>query len=112
MASTTAVKNNMADHWASLGNTISAHIGDPGPAGTSNEVVGGGYSRQSTTWGSASGGVITGSQVTFTVPGGTSVTHLGRWNGSTYLGSIDSPDASVSPAGEIKPTPSYTYSGD
>lgn len=112
MSSTTAVKNSMADHWASLGNTISAHTGDPGGSGTANEVAGGGYSRQPTTWGSAASGTVTGSQVTFTVSAGTNVTHLARWNGSTYLGTIDSPDASVSPSGEIKATPSYTYSGD
>ncbi|WP_054812119.1 phage tail fiber protein [Nocardia arizonensis] len=113
MTATTAERNAHAEFWASRSNTFSAHTGDPGAAGTANEVVGGGYSRQTTTWpGSATGGTITGSQLTFSVPAGTSVTHLGRWNGSTFVGSIDSPDASVSPAGEIKPTPSYTYNGD
>lgn len=113
MAATTAEKNAHAEFWAGRGNTFSAHTADPGSAGTTAEVVGGGYSRQNTTWpGSATAGTITGSQLVFPVPASTTVTHLGRWNGSTFLGSIDNPDASVSPAGEIKPTPSYTYNGD
>lgn len=108
MTSTAAVKNSMANAWAALGNTYSLHTGDPGGAGTANEASGGGYSRQTTTWGSASGGVVTGSQMTFTVVAAT-YTHLARWSGSTYLGTIDSADATVSPAGEVKVIPSYTY---
>ncbi|MGW5377421.1 phage tail fiber protein [Nocardia sp. NPDC003999] len=108
MSSTTAVKNSMANYWASLGATYSLHTGDPGGAGTANEATGGGYARQTTTWGSASGGVVTGSQMTFNAAAGT-YTHVARWNGSTYLGTVDSPDVVVSPAGEVKVTPSYTY---
>lgn len=110
MSSTAAVKNSMADHWASLGASISAHTGDPGTTGA-NEVTGGGYARQTTTWGAASGGVTTGSQVTIPVPA-TTVTHTGRWNGSTFLGGVDTTDATITPAGELKVTPTYTYTGD
>ncbi|WP_280441182.1 phage tail fiber protein [Nocardia brasiliensis] len=108
MSSTAAVKNSMADRWASLGATYSLHTGDPGAAGTANEATGGGYARQSTTWGAAVAGTVTGSQLIFTVVAG-SYTHMCRWNGTTLLTVLDTPDASVSPAGEVKVTPSYTY---
>ncbi|WP_253805078.1 hypothetical protein [Nocardia sp. FDAARGOS_372] len=111
MSSTTAVKNSMANAWAAQGNTYSLHTGDPGAAGTANEATGGGYSRQNTTWGSASAGTVTGSQITFTVVAG-SYTHMCRWNGSTLLNVFDTTDAIVNPAGEVKVTPSYTYTGD
>ncbi|WP_433658008.1 phage tail fiber protein [Nocardia sp. CA-128927] len=108
MSSTTAVKNGMADHWATLGNTYSLHTGDPGAGGTANEATGGGYTRQPTTWGAAVGGTVTGSQLVFQVVAG-SYTHMCRWNGTTLLTVLDTPDAAVSPAGEVKVTPSYTY---
>lgn len=110
MAATTAVKNSMADHWAGRGNTYSLHTGDPGGAGTANEATGGGYARQSTTWGTATDATVTGSQLTFNVVAG-SYTHMCRWSGATFLGSFDTTDAVVSPAGEVKVTPSYTYNG-
>lgn len=108
MSSTTAVKNSMADHWASLGASYSLHTGDPGVDGTANEATGGGYTRQTTTWGAAVGGVVTGSQMVFTVNAG-SYTHMCRWSGTTLRTILDTPDATVSPAGEVKVTPSYTY---
>ncbi|WP_280442216.1 phage tail fiber protein [Nocardia brasiliensis] len=111
MSSTVAVRNDMADHWASLANTYSLHTGDPmagGANGTANEANGGGYTRQSTTWGTAVGGTATGSQLVFQVVAG-SYTHMCRWNGTTLLNVFDTPDATVSPAGEVKVTPSYTY---
>lgn len=108
MSSTTAVKNSQATNWAGLGATYSLHTGDPGAGGTANEATGGGYTRQTTTWGTAVGGVITGSQLVFTVAAGT-YTHMCRWNGSTLLNVLDTADAQVSPAGEVKVTPSYTY---
>ncbi|WP_433660808.1 phage tail fiber protein [Nocardia sp. CA-128927] len=110
MSSTAAVKNSMADHWASLGASYSLHTGDPGAGGTSNEATGGGYARQTTTWGAAVAGTVTGTQLVFTVPAG-SYTHMCRWNGATLLTVLDTTDAVVSPAGEVKVTPSYTYSG-
>jgi hypothetical protein len=103
-----ATANSVATHWASLGTTYSLHTGNPGAAGTANEATGGGYARQSTTWGSASAGVVTGSQMTFEVAAGT-YTHMCRWNGTTLLDIIDTVDAEVSPAGQVKVTPS---SGD
>jgi len=105
-----ATANEVAEAWAALGDVYSLHTGDPGSAGTANEVTGGGYERQSTTWGTASGGKVTGSQMTFAVPDG-DVTHMCRWSddGTTLRDIIDTVDATVSPAGELKVTPS---SGD
>ncbi|WP_280358604.1 phage tail fiber protein [Nocardia otitidiscaviarum] len=104
MSSTVDVRNTMADHWASLGTTYSLHTADPGPDGLANEATGGGYARQATTWGAA----VTGSQMVFNVEAG-SYTHMCRWTGTTLRTILDTPDAVVSPAGEVKVTPSYTY---
>ncbi|AUS31722.1 phage tail fiber protein [Rhodococcus qingshengii] len=106
--SVSATKNLLADYWASLGTSYSLHTADPGAGGTANEVTNGSYARQSTTWGAASGGVVTGSQLTFAVSSSTTVTHVCRWNGSTLRDIIDNPDATVTPSGEFKLNPSYT----
>lgn len=106
--SETATKNSLANHWASLGDTYSLHTGNPGAAGTANEVTNGSYSRQATTWGAASGGVVTGSQLTFAVSSSTTVTHVCRWQGTTLRDVIDNPDATVTPSGEFKLNPNYT----
>jgi hypothetical protein len=58
---------------------FSIHTGDPGTNGA-NEVTGGGYARVQTTWGAAAGSQITGSQVTFNIPGaGTQIQYWGIW---------------------------------
>lgn len=99
-----ATANSTADHWASLGDTYSLHTGDPGASGTANEASGGGYSRQTTTWSAATGGVATGSQMTFNVLAG-DYTHMCRWSGSTLRDILDTVDADISPDGQIKVTP-------
>lgn len=104
MASVMATANALATYWASLGATYSLHTGNPGSAGANNEVTGGGYSRQTTTWGTASGGIIVGSQLTFAVPAGT-VAFMCRWDGTTLRDIIDTTDATITPAGELKVTP-------
>lgn len=100
-----ATANAVADYWASLGASFSLHTGNPGAAGTANEAAGGGYARQTTTWGAASGGTVTGSKITFDVVAGT-YTHLCRWNGSTLRDIIDNPDVTINPAGKVEVTPS------
>jgi hypothetical protein len=57
---------------------FSLHTADPGTNG-SNEVAGGGYARQQTTWGAAAGAQITGSTVTFNVPASTTIQFWGIW---------------------------------
>ncbi len=55
---------------------VSLHTGPPGTTGA-NEVTGGAYTREQTTWGAISGGSRTGSQVSVDVPSGVTVTHWG-----------------------------------
>ncbi|RDI13436.1 hypothetical protein DEU38_13411 [Rhodococcus sp. AG1013] len=100
-----ATANALANHWASLGNSYSLHTGNPGAAGTANEASGNGYARQTTTFGSPAGGTVTGSQMTFNFQG--TATHMCRWNGTTLLDIIDTVDATITPAGQIKVTPSF-----
>lgn len=67
---------------------ISLHTASPGTTGA-NEVTGGSYVRAQTTWGSASGGSVAGSQVTINVPAGTTITNFGIWSAptsGTYIG--------------------------
>lgn len=88
MAYSQAGLNAAANGVASAGTYISGHTADPGSSGTS-EVAGGSYARQQTTWGSASDGDRTGSQVSVPIPAGTTVTHWGIWSaasGGTFLG--------------------------
>ena len=61
------------------------YTGDPGGAGTSNEVSGGdpAYARKTVAWNSASGGEMTKNAspaVVFDVPASTTVTYVGFWN--------------------------------
>lgn len=62
---------------------ISLHSGAPGASGTNNELTGGGYSRQTCTFGASVGGVRTlSNQPTFSVGAGTTVSHYVVWDGS------------------------------
>lgn len=87
MALTNATKESAALSVSALGASVSLHAGDPGTTGA-NEATGGSpaYARKTTTWtGGTADGVVTGSAVVFDVPAGT-YTHIGLWNGSTFLG--------------------------
>lgn len=100
--------NAAANGIAAAGTYISAHTGDPSTTGA-NEVTGGSYARQQTTWGSASDGDRTGSQVTVPIPAGTTVTHWGIWSavsGGSFIGgfALSSPEAFGS-AGNLLHTP-------
>lgn len=59
---------------------ISLHTGDPGAAGTQNEITGGGYARQNATFGAASNGQRVSNQVTFSIPPATTVAWVCVWN--------------------------------
>lgn len=111
MASTTAVRNAMALAWSAQGDTYSLHTGDPGPDGLANEATGPDYQRLATIWGTPVDGTILGSQLVFLVDEG-DYTHMCRWNGTTLVTTLDTTDAIISPAGEVKVTPNYTYTGD
>ena len=74
------LRNELSDAWASGAYEVSLHDGDPGEEGD-NELEDGGYSRQSVSFNSASGGSAEAADVVvFDVPGdGTEVTHVGVW---------------------------------
>ena len=80
-------------------NTAKLHSGDPGAAGTSNELTGGSYASKSVTFGSASSGTRTqtGTAV-FDVPAGSTVAYVTFWNNSTFIAS--------------DPVTSESYAGD
>lgn len=65
---------------------VSLHTADPGDNGTTaagNEVTGGTYSREQTTWDGAANSADTGTAVTIDVPSGTTITHWGLWDAAT-----------------------------
>ena len=97
MPLTTATRNAMLD---SLTIThASLHTGDPSTTGA-NEVTGGTYSRKTVTMAAASNGTRSASnQPIFDVPAATTVTHIGLWNNTTFLGSADPVDESFTNAG-------------
>ena len=95
---------------------ISAHTADPGSSGA-NEVSGGSYARQLTTFAAATGSgpvTRTGTQVTIPMPSGaTTVTHYGQWSavsGGTFGGSVDCTDQAFSSGGNLLVTPTLSES--
>jgi len=84
-----ALFNPMLDEAGTIATTASLHTALPSAG--SNEVSGGAYARQSVTWSAAAGSsLVAAGAVVFSVPGSTSVTHLGLWgSGNTWLGSIE-----------------------
>jgi hypothetical protein len=86
MPFTASALNDAINGIAAAADRISAHTADPGSTGL-NEVAGGSYARQTTTWGTASDGDRLGSQVAIPIPAATSVTHWGLWSsGGTFKG--------------------------
>lgn len=82
MALQTSGLNDAVNGVAAAATWISAHTASPGSNGA-NEVTGGSYARQQTTWAAASNGARTGSQVAIPCPAGTAVTHWGLWTAQT-----------------------------
>ncbi len=63
------VRFGAGTYLAPVGHTTSLHTGDPGPTDTpANEASGGGYARQTTTFGTSSGGNAIPSTNTITFP--------------------------------------------
>lgn len=76
---TTTQKNTLATAYGTAATHAALFTADPGTTGSVTGEVSGGapaYARKPITWGTASGGVITGT-VTFDVPTGTTVTFAG-----------------------------------
>lgn len=76
--------NTMID--AQTVNLAKLHNGDPGAAGTSNELTGGSYASKAVTFGAASNGVRTqtGTAI-FDVPAGATVAWVSFWNAGTFV---------------------------
>jgi hypothetical protein len=107
MAWTTATRGAAALAITALGNSISVHTGDPGTTGA-NEASGGSYARVPTTWaGSAVAGKVTGSDVNVNLPAGT-FTHIGIWNGGTFVGGQAISSFIMSSSGTRAITPSVS----
>lgn len=93
---------------------ISLHTADPGGTGA-NEASGGSpaYARKALSWGSASSGAASATQVTFDVPAGT-YTHFGLWSAvtaGTYRGGNPlSQSETFGAQGQLKVTPTITGS--
>jgi hypothetical protein len=107
----TAALNDMANGVATAATWISAHTGNPSTTGA-NEVTGGSYAREQTTWGAPSGGSRVGSQVAIDIAGGTTVTYWGLWtaqSGGTWKGGwqLSSPEA-FGADGILEHTPTIT----
>lgn len=104
MSLTTAELNAVADLVASDVVSISLHSGDPGAAGTSNELTGGSpaYARKTPSWSAASGGIAAlSAALTFDVPASASVAWIGLWDtGPTFVGRF-----------QLSATESYTAQG-
>jgi hypothetical protein len=92
---------------------ISLHTASPGTTGA-NELAGGSYGRQQTTWGAASGGSSAGSQVTINVPAST-IEFFGIWtasSGGTYIGGGPLPaNETYGGAGTYAFTPTLSATG-
>ena len=89
---------------------VSLHTAAPGNTGA-NEVSGGGYARQAIAYNAAAAGTIDDSTngATFSVPAGTTVTHVGYWDndtGPTFLAWDDVTDETFAAAGTYTVTDS------
>lgn len=87
-------RNAMLDATAATWppDTVSLHTADPGNGTSPNagEVSGGSpaYARKAVTWAAASAGSkASNAAVVFDVPASTTVSHIGYWRSSTFLGS-------------------------
>ena len=108
MPFTSAALQVMADAGAADMDTVSLHSADPSGTGAS-EISGGTYARQATTWAAGSGGSKAGSQVTFDIPAGTTITHFGVWtSGGTFrYGAALTTSETFNGAGTYEFTPTF-----
>jgi hypothetical protein len=108
MAWSTAGRNARAEATSALITSCSLHTADPGAAGTDNEWSGGGYARQTPSFGSATNGVVgLLADLEFSGNPSTTAAYLGLWGtGPTFLGSVarTSGDAASNAAGEYNVT--------
>ncbi|MEV0031449.1 hypothetical protein [Nocardia sp. NPDC050793] len=106
-------RQSLADNYKTLGTWISVHTSDPGSTGT-GEASGGtpAYARKQTTWTSATGGVVNGSQVTIDLPAGT-FAWIGLWSassGGTFIDKCAITSTTLGAQGQLLVTPTFTQS--
>lgn len=113
----TSTKNTLCTSYSTIGSTlgtgtyVSVHTASPGGTGA-NEASGGSYAREATTWGTASGGTITGSQVTISLNAGT-YTYAGLWSAATagtFIDQVAISSTTLGSAGSLLITPSFAMS--
>ena len=86
MALQETILNSSLDTIAGRINSVSLHTGDPGTTGT-NELTGGGYSRQTPSWGSASSAAVeVTAPLVFSIAAGNEIQYVGFWEGTTWMG--------------------------
>ncbi|MFF2026547.1 phage tail fiber protein [Rhodococcus koreensis] len=106
---TAYAKNELATKYGQLGGWISVHTGPPGTNGQ-NEAAGNGYARKQTSWGTASNGTITGSEVEIDAGAGQYVS-AGLWTaqtGGTFIDTVAVVNTTLGAVGKLKVTPTYT----
>ncbi|WP_280389784.1 phage tail fiber protein [Nocardia wallacei] len=111
-----ATKQVLADAYKTLAGSanvyVSLHTSDPGSTGA-NELSGGSYARVQGTWTSGTTGTLSMPELTFNSPAAT-ITHVGLWSASTAGTFYDKaalvPNITLSGAGTVKVTPSFTQS--
>ena len=83
MAYSTQFREDVAVYASSRGDRVALFTDDPGTTGA-HEITGyAPYSRQTTVWASGTvDGNVVGSECTFEVPAGATVTHMGVFNAS------------------------------
>lgn len=102
---TNAVREALAANLVGQGASISLHTADPGITGASEAS---GTTRQTTTWtAGGSDGIVAGSEVSFSVGAGT-YTHIGCWNGGTFLWSQSITQVAMTGPGQVLVTPTVT----
>ena len=113
MAMDVSAKNVAADAVAAGITAIALYTGDPdASSGVALEVSGGSpaYARKTPVFGAASGGVATAAALTFDVPAGTTVTHVGYWAGAAWRGSDPVPNEVFASQGQLDVTASIDFS--
>jgi hypothetical protein len=105
-----AGKHTMLDALGAAVDAVGIHTGDPG-TGATNEVSGGGYSRQTPSFAAASGGAMTLSAgLNFTGPASTDALWFTIWASGTRQGKgqITTGDQAFNAAGEFTLTAGTT----
>lgn len=107
-------KENLAVAYGNAAAYVSLHTADPAGTGA-NEVTGGApaYARKAAAWSAGTvDGVVTAT-VTFDVPAGTTVTHVGLWDaatGGTFLDQAAITSQTFASQGTYQVTLTFTQS--